>query len=151
MLINIFRVGVKRIGPIFFQWCREIEQGGKSTNWSIRSSSWTWGRSSLLWGLQSTRTGCPEGLYILLPQRYAKPAWTQFCATYSRWTCIKRWYGLFDLQRSLPNPAILWFWGSVILWSTAGGLLLWTFSWDKSTRILTWKICWHDMSEKGFW
>ena len=70
-LINISRVGVKRMGPDSFQWCSATGQGPMGTNWSRGRSSWTWGRTSSLWGWRSTGTGCPEKLWILL-WRYSR-------------------------------------------------------------------------------
>ena len=107
MLINISRVGVRRMGPDFFQWCLVTGQG--ATNWSIGSSSCTWGRISLLRGWRSTGTGCPERLWSLLLWRYSKPALTRSCAAYCRWPCIGRGVGLGDPQRSPPTLTILWF------------------------------------------
>ena len=37
MLINISRVGIRRMGPDSFQWCPATGQGSTGTNWSIRS------------------------------------------------------------------------------------------------------------------
>ena len=113
MLINIWRVGVRRMGPDSFQWCPVTEQGAMGTNWSVGSSSWTWQRTSSLWGWWSTRTGCPGRLWILLLWRYSRPAWTRSCAAYCRWPCFSRRVGLDDPQRSLPTPTILWFCDSV--------------------------------------
>ena len=113
-LINIFRVGVRRMGPNSFQWCPATGQGSMDTNWSIRSSVWTWGRTSSLWGWRNTGTGCPGRLWILLLWRYSRPAWTRSCAACCRRPCFGRRVGLEDPQRSLPTPNILWFCDSVI-------------------------------------
>jgi len=67
-------------------------------------------RSSLIWGWQSSGTGCPGGLWILLLWRYSKPARTRSCAACSGWPCFGRGVGLDDPQRSLPTPATLWSW-----------------------------------------
>jgi len=58
------------------------------------SSSWTWGRPSLLLEWQSTGTGCPEGLWILLLRRYSNTSWTRSCAACSRWLYFVRGVGL---------------------------------------------------------
>jgi len=50
MLINIWKVGVRRMGPSSFQWCPAKGQGATGTTWSRGSSVWTWGRTSSLWG-----------------------------------------------------------------------------------------------------
>ena len=105
MLINIWRVGVRRMGPNSFQWCPVTGQGATGTNWSIGSSIWTRGRTSSLWGWWSTGTGSPGRLWILPLWRYSRPAWTRSCAACCRWLC----FGLDDPQRSLPTPTILWF------------------------------------------
>ena len=88
------------------------------TNWSIGSSIWTRGRASSLWGWQSTGTGCPGRLWILLLWRYSNTTWTRSCATYSRWPCFGRMVGLDDPQRSLPTPAILWFCVILSFWTS---------------------------------
>ena len=90
--------------------------GVMGTTWSIEISTWTWGRTSSLWGWQSTRTGCPEGLWNLLLWRFSRPAWTRSCAACSRWPYFGSKVGLADLQRSHPTPTILWFCDSRI-WS----------------------------------
>ena len=97
MLVNIWRVGVKRMGPDSFQWCPATRQGATGTNWSIGSSTWTWGRTSFLWGWWSPGTGCPERLWSLLLWRYSRPVWTRSCAACSGW----------------PTPTIVWFCDSV--------------------------------------
>ena len=102
MPVNIWRVGVRKMGPDSFQWCPATGQGATGTNWSTGSSVWTWGRTSSLWGWRST--GCPERLWSLLLWRYSKPTWTWSCAAWSRWPCFGRGVGLDDLQRSLPTP-----------------------------------------------
>ena len=109
MLINIWRVGVRRMGPNSFQWCPATGQGAMGTNWSIGSSVWTWGRTSSLWGWRSTGTGSRGRLWSLLLWRCSNPAWTRSCAAYCRWPCFGRGGGLDDPQRSLPTPNILWF------------------------------------------
>jgi len=109
MLINISRVGVRRMGPNSFQWCPATGQGAMGTNWSRGSSVWTWGRTSSLWGWQSTRTGCPGRLWSLLLWRYSRPTWTRSCAACFRWPCFSWGVGLDGPQRSLPTPNILWF------------------------------------------
>ena len=114
MLINISRVGVRKMGPNPFQWCPATGQGTMGTNWSVGSSIWTWGRTSSLWGWRSTGTGCPGRLWSLLLWRYSRPAWTRSCAACCRWPCLGRRVGLDDPQRSLPTPTILWFCDSVI-------------------------------------
>ena len=73
MLINLFRVGVKRMGPDSFQWCPATGQGAMGTNWSRGSSSWRQGRTSSLWEGWSPGPGCPEGLWSLLLWRYSNP------------------------------------------------------------------------------
>ena len=114
MPINIWRVGVRRMGPSSFQWCPATGQGAMGTKWSTGSSVWTWGRTSSLWGWRSTGTGCPGRLWSLLLWRYSRPAWTGSSAAYCRWPCFSRRVGLDDPQRSLPTPTILWFCDSVI-------------------------------------
>ena len=116
MLINIWRVGVRRTGPDSFQWCPVTGQGAMGTNWGTGSSSWTGGRTSSLWGWRSTGTCCPGRLWSLLLWRYSRLAWTRSCAACCRWPCFIRRAGLDDPQRSLPTPTILWFCDSVILW-----------------------------------
>ena len=111
MLINISRVGVKRMGPDSFQWCPVTGQRAVGTNWSTGSSSWTGGRTCSLWVWRSTGTCCPEGLWILLLWRYINCAWTRSCAVCCRWSCFGRGIGLDDPQRSLPTPNLLWFCG----------------------------------------
>lgn len=54
------------------------------------------------------RTGCPEGLQVLHPQRSSKPDWGQLWAASSGCLCSE-WVGLADLQRYLPTAAVLWF------------------------------------------
>ena len=108
MFINFLWVDAKRMGPNSFQWSSVMGQGAMGTNWSIRSSIWTWGKT-LLWGWQSTGTGCPDGLWILLHWRYSNPAWMWSCATCFRWSCFGGGIGLEDPQQPLPNPTILWF------------------------------------------
>ena len=115
MLTNIWRVGVRRMGPDSFQWCPVTRQGAKGTNRGTGSSIWTWGRISSLWGWQSTGTGCPGRSWNLLLWRYSRPTWTRSCAACCRWPCSSRRVGLDDPQRSLPTPTILWFCDSVIL------------------------------------
>ena len=78
---------------------------------------WKRGRTSSLWGWQSTRTGCPEGLWILLIWRCSKPSWMRSCAAYCRWPCFGRGLGPDDPKRSLPTATILWFCDSVILYN----------------------------------
>ena len=73
-------------------------------SWGTGSSVWTWGGTSSLWGWQSTGTGCPGKLWILLLWRYSRPTWTRSCAA-----CFGRRVGLDDPQRALPTPTILWF------------------------------------------
>jgi len=109
MLINISRVGVRRMGPSSFQWCPVTGQGAMGTKWSIGSSIWTWGRTSSLWGWRSTGIGCPGRLWSLLLWRYSRPAWTRSCAACCRWPCFGRGVGLDEPQRSLPTPNVLWF------------------------------------------
>ena len=108
MPINILRVSVNRMGPDSFQCCSVTGQGAMGTNLSTGCSVWTWGRTSLLQGWQSTGTGCPERLWILLFWRHSKSTWMKSCAVCSRWPCFSRGVGLDDLQRSLPTPTILW-------------------------------------------
>ena len=108
MLTNIWRVGVRRMGPDSFQWCPVTGQGATGTNWSIGSSVWTWGRTYLLWGWRSPGTGCPGRLWSLLLWRYSKPTCMWSCAVCCRWPCFGRGAGLDDSQRSLPTPNILW-------------------------------------------
>jgi len=129
MLTNIWRVGVRRMGPNSFQWCPATEQGAMGTNWSIGSSVWTWGRTSSLWGWRSTGTGCPERLWSFLLWRYSRPAWTRSCAACCRWHCFSRRVGLDDPQRSLPTHSILWFCDFVILWFFL--FLQLPYSWSK--------------------
>jgi len=110
MLINIWRVGVRRMGPDSFQWCPATGQGATGTNWSIGSSSWTW-RTSSLWGWRSTGTGCPQGLWSLLLWRYSKPTWTRSCAACCRWPCFGR--GVWtrwspEVPSNTYHPVILW-------------------------------------------
>ena len=109
MLINILKVGVRRLGPDSFQWCPVTGQGKEGTVWSTGSSIWTRGRTSSLCGWQSTGTGFPARLWILLLWRYSKPVWMWSCAACSRWPCFDSGVGLDDLQRSLPIPNLLWF------------------------------------------
>jgi len=71
-LTLILRASVKRMGSNSSQWRPLTGQGAMGTNWSMGSSIWTQGRTSLLWGWQSTGTGCPEVLWILLLWRYSK-------------------------------------------------------------------------------
>ena len=111
----ILRVGVKRMGPDFFQWCPATGQGATGTNWSTGSSIWTWGRSSSLCGRRSTGTGYPGKLWNLLLWRYSKHAWTRSCAACCRRLCFGRGVGLVDPQRSLPTPTILWFCETLVL------------------------------------
>jgi len=80
MLINTWRVGVKRMGSDSFPWCPATGQGAMGTKWSIASSIWTWGRTSSLWGWWSTRTGCPGRLWSFLLWRYSRSSWTKSCA-----------------------------------------------------------------------
>ena len=115
MLINIWRMGVRRMGPDSFQWCAVTGQGATGINWSIGSSVWTEGRTSSLWGWRSTGTGCPGRLWILLLWRYSRPAWTRSSTACCRWPCFDRRFGLDDPQRSLPTPTILWFSDSLSL------------------------------------
>ena len=61
----------------------------------------------------STGTGCPGRFWSLLLWRYPRPAWTRSCAACCRWPCFGRGVGLYDPQRSLPTPNILWFCDSV--------------------------------------
>jgi len=115
MLVNILRVGIRKVGPDSFQWCPATGQGETGTNCSIRSSVWAWGTTSLLWGWWSTGTGCPEGLCSLLLWRYSRPTWTRSRAACSRWPCFGRGFWTDaqitpdDPQRSLPTPTILWY------------------------------------------
>ena len=109
MPTNIWRVGVRRMGPSSFQWCPVTGQGATSTNWSIECSVWTWGRTSSLWGWWSPGTGCPGRLWNLFLWRYSRPTWMRSCAAFSRWICFDRGVGLEDPQRSLLTPTILWF------------------------------------------
>ena len=109
MLINILRVGVRRMEPNSFQWCPATAQGATGTNWRTGSSIWTWERNSLLWGWQSTERDCLERLWNLLLWRYSKPTWMMSCAACYSWPCFGRRVGLDDPQRSLPSPTILWF------------------------------------------
>ena len=113
MPTNIWRVGVRRMGPSSFQWCPVTGQGAMGTNWSTASSSWTWGKTSSLWGWRRPGTGCPGRLRSLLLWRYSRPTWTRSSAACCRWPCFGRRVGLDDPQRSLPTPAILWFCDSV--------------------------------------
>ena len=106
MLMNILRVGVRRIGPDFFQWWPATGQGAMGTNWS---SIWTRGRTSSLWGWHSTGTGCPERLWSLLLWRYSRLTWRRSCAACCRWTSFGRGVG----PDALPTPTILWFCDSV--------------------------------------
>ena len=108
MLVNIWSMGVRRMGLNSFQRCPATGQGAMGTNSSRGSSIWTWGRTSL-WGWWSTETGCPEWLWILCLWRYSRPSWTRSCAACCRWPCFGRRVGLDDPQRSLPTPNILWF------------------------------------------
>ena len=133
ILTNIWRVGVRRMGPDSFQWCPATGQGAMGTNRSIGSSTWTWGRSSSLWGWQSPGTGCPGSLWSLLLCRYSRPAWTRSCAACRRWPCFGRGGGLDDPQGALPTPNILWFCDSVILWFCAWicfSSTMQAFEWD---------------------
>ena len=114
MLINILRMGVKRMAPGSFQWCPVTGQGAMGTNWSRASSRWTWRRTSSLWGWLSIGTGCPGRLWSLLLWRYSRPTWTRSCAAWFRWPCFGRRVGLDDPQRSFPTPNILWFCDFVI-------------------------------------
>jgi len=114
MPTNIWRVGVRRMGPDSFQWCPVTGQGAMGANRSIGSFVWTWGRTSSLWGWRSTGTGCPGRLWSLLLWRYLRPTWTRSCAACCRWPCFGRGVGLDDPQRSLPSPTIPWFCDSVI-------------------------------------
>ena len=107
MLINIWRVGVRRMGPSSFQWCPVTGQGAMGTNWSTGSSVWTWGRVSSLWGWRSPGTGFPWRLWILLLWGYSRPAWMWSCAACCRWPCFGRGVQLDDPQRSLPTLNIL--------------------------------------------
>ena len=134
MLINIWRVGVRRMGTDPFQWCPVTGQGAMGTNWIIGSTVWTWGRTSLLWGWQSTGTGCPEGMWSLLLWRYWKPAWTRSCAICSRWPCFGRRVALDDPQKSLPTPTILWFCDQKSV-SFSGDQKVWRFSEKKNGYI----------------
>ena len=109
MLTNIWRVGVRRMGPNSSQWCPVTGQGAMGTNWGTGSSSWTWGRTSSLLGWRSTGTGCPGRWWILPLWRYSRPTWTRSCAACCRWPCFDKGVGLDDPQRSLPTPTILWF------------------------------------------
>ena len=102
------------MGPNSFQWCPATGQGAMGTKWRIGSSTWTWGRTSLLWGWQSPGIGCPGRLWSLLLWSYSRPTWTCFFAACCRWPCFGRRVGLDDPQRSVPDPAILWFCNSVI-------------------------------------
>ena len=114
MLINICRVGVRRMGPSSCQWCPVTGQGAMGPNWGTGSSTWTWGRTSSLWGWPNPGTGCPGRLWSFLLWRYLRPAWTGSCAACCRWSCFSRGVGLDDPQRSLPTPTILWFCVSVM-------------------------------------
>ena len=120
MPTNIWRVGVRRMGPSSFQWCPVTGQGVMGTNWGTWSSVWTWGGTSSLWGWRSTGTGCPGRLWSLLLWRYSRPAWTWSCAACCRWPCFGRRVGLDDPQRSLPTPTILWFCDSASKHSMGG-------------------------------
>jgi len=111
-LLSFLSVGVRRMRPNSFQRCSATGQGATSTNWSMGSSSWTWGRTSLLWAWQSTATGCPEGLWILLLWTYSNPAWTQSCATWCRWPCFGRRGGWTRWSPEVPSNS----YHSVILW-----------------------------------
>ena len=120
MPINIWRVGVKRMGLDSFQWCPATGQGAMGTNWSTGNSVWRWGRTSFLWGWWSTGTVCGfsfSGDIEDLPgQVPVRPAWTRSCAACSRWPCFDRGVGLHDPQRFLPTPNILWFCEKVKAW-----------------------------------
>jgi len=113
MLINIWRVGVRRMRPDSFQWCPVTGQGAMGTNWSTGSSIWTWGTTSSLWGWRSTGTGCPGRLWSLLLRKYSRPAWTRSCAACCRRPSFGRGVGLDGPQRTLPTATILWFCDSV--------------------------------------
>jgi len=112
MLINICRVGVRRMGPDSFQWCPATGQGAMGTNWSRGSSSWTRGRTSFLWGSRNSGTDCPGRLWSLLLWRYSRPAWTQSCAACSGWPCFGR--GLDEMTHRGPFQPLT-FCDSVIL------------------------------------
>ena len=120
MLLNIFRVGVRRMGPDSFQWCPPTGQGAMGTNWSRGSSIWTWGRTSSLWGWRSLGSGCPGRLWSLLLWRYSRLVWTRSCAACCRWPCFGRGFGQDDPQRSLPTPNILCFCDPSALHYSAG-------------------------------
>jgi len=132
MLINIFRVGVRRMGPNSFQWCPATGQGAIGTNWSTGSSIWRGGRTSSLWGWRSPGTGCPGRLWSLLLWRYSRPTWTRSCAACCRWPSFVRGVGLDDPQRSLPTLNMLWFCDSV-----KGRACGWCFTWESCSQHLS--------------
>ena len=123
MATDIWRAGVRSMGPDSAQRCPARGQGATGTRWTIGSSLWTWGRTSSLWRWRSTGTGCPGELWSLLLWRYSRPAWTRSCAACCRWSCFGRGGRLDDPQRSLPTPNVLWFCEIVF---TPFGLDQWT-------------------------
>ena len=104
IFINILSVGVKQTLSTSSQRSVGTGQGEMAINWSMECSASICEGTSSWWGWQSTGTG---RLWILLPWRYSRPAWTPTCAAWCRGLC--RGIGLYDLWRSLPAPTILWF------------------------------------------
>jgi len=115
MLINILRVGVRRMGPDSFQWCPVTGQGAVGTNWSIGISVRTWGRTLTL-RVKVHWSRLPRGFVNYPSLEIFKTCLDEVLCTWYRWTIFSRGVGLDDPQRSLRIPTILWFCDS---WRTA--------------------------------
>ena len=113
MCKNIWREGVKKMEPGYFQWCPVTGAQAVGTHWNAGGSVWTSGNTFLLCERLTTGMGCPERLRSLHPWRYSKatghgpgqpalggPAWA--------WGLDKMASrGPFQPQ-PFRNPVILW-------------------------------------------
>ena len=106
MLINITKVGVKRMDQTLFGGAQQQDEGQQAQTETQEVPS-EYEEKLLSFEVPEPGPGCPERLWSLLLCRHSKPAWTCSCATSPRHSCSSRGIGLDDLLRSLPIPNIL--------------------------------------------
>ena len=70
MYINIWRQGIKMMGPNSFQWCTVTAWKAKGTKLKHRKFCLNILKTFLLQSRLITVSGCPEMMCILLPWRY---------------------------------------------------------------------------------
>lgn len=86
-------------------WNPVNEEKTVGTNWNTANSTFPLG------GWSCTGTSFSGRLWSRHP--WTNPTWKEPWANHCRWPCSEQGLGLGNLQRCLPDPAVLWFCNSV--------------------------------------